>query len=218
MRMLSNAQRVDIELSPFKHGQDKAMIIDRQFDPAIWKRIATPTGVSYVRHRPKRPKDMQANKLYAAENTVFDKTKAMEFREVCKFTANLINFAFVQRRYGAELNRAPVHVTEKTRGHYARGGATGIFLPPWAWNKGIICHELAHVIVQRRHGGTVAAHGWEFAAIYLDLVQAALGPERRLRLEAAFKAGKVRFRAPRVSNLTMEQRAEIAARLKAARP
>lgn len=77
----------------------------------------------------------------------------------------------------------------------------------------VVLHELAHIIHNRLgsswgrgerkaelSGG--ASHGWQFAAIFLDLVHFIIGKEAADQLKAAYKAARVRFRAKRKSTRT----------------
>ncbi len=79
--------------------------------------------------------------------------------------------------------------------------------PPAIADPWVILHEIAH------HGTPdgVAAHGREFARLYLGLVRRFLGPEHARALREEYAARRVRYRQP--PTLTLEQRAERAARL-----
>lgn len=68
-----------------------------------------------------------------------------------------------------------------------------------------------------RHGSRAlelrggAAHGWQYAAIYLDLVHFCMGKEAADALKAAFKDHKVRFRPKRQRTVTPQQIERLAA-------
>lgn len=66
--------------------------------------------------------------------------------------------------------------------------------PRWARTKPVVLHELAHAASFRRYG-LVAAHGPEFAAVFLELVARHLGPAARERLRRAFVVLNVGYEA-----------------------
>ncbi|AXQ69237.1 hypothetical protein HOU02_gp488 [Caulobacter phage CcrBL9] len=66
-------------------------------------------------------------------------------------------------------------------------------MPRWARCEHIVLHEVAHSLTIRRHGYHVASHGWQYAAIYLDLVRFGMGVEAHRMLKESFKAHKVRW-------------------------
>lgn len=63
--------------------------------------------------------------------------------------------------------------------------------PRWSRSLPVVIHELAHPASLRRHG-MIAAHGPEFAAAYLCLVDRHLGGAACASLEAAFERHRVR--------------------------
>lgn len=90
------------------------------------------------------------------------------------------------------------------RAHYESGHEGGVIAVPvprnatgWAMRELVLLHELAHhVVAHEVEGGwpattPVPAHGGEFAAVTLDLVDGVLGPETRLVLAAAYADGGV---------------------------
>ena len=103
-----------------------------------------------------------------------------------------------------------------------RGGAWAstfqITLGVKARRKWIVLHELSHVIVLRTQPHAEAAwHGWQFAKIYLELVNHVLGKDAHDRLRESFRSRRVRYKQPWTRSLTPEQRAAAGARLAAAR-
>jgi putative metallohydrolase (TIGR04338 family) len=81
-----------------------------------------------------------------------------------------------------------------------------IKLPKWARTEWVILHEMAHWITDRatvpradgrglwirQYDPEHAAHGKEFAAVYLELVRLQLGAEATKALKAAYKANRVK--------------------------
>lgn len=115
------------------------------------------------------------------------------------------------------ISKYPTHapVVHDGRGRSRAGGwSRGITMPIWSRTEGIVLHELAHTICIRVHGPRVAAHGWQYCAIYLKITLYARGREAHNALKARFKANRVRYTAPRKGRkLTPEQRAAAIARL-----
>jgi putative metallohydrolase (TIGR04338 family) len=78
-----------------------------------------------------------------------------------------------------------------------------IKLPQWARTEAVILHEMAHWIVDRaamvgtygrgrQYDADHAAHGKEFAAVFLELVRLQLGAEATKALKASYKAHRVK--------------------------
>lgn len=89
-----------------------------------------------------------------------------------------------------------------------------ITVPTNMRNKPVLLHELTHQLL-RRH--KVAAHGPEFAALMLRMVQHFLGKDAASYLRQNYRKHRVRTRAKRTRILTDEQRAALRSRLEAAR-
>lgn len=68
-------------------------------------------------------------------------------------------------------------------------------LPPFAWNRLIVLHEVAHVFTWHRQ---YAPHGPEFCGVYLVLVGHFVGCECRAELRANLRERRVRVSMPRV--------------------
>jgi Spy/CpxP family protein refolding chaperone len=94
-----------------------------------------------------------------------------------------------------------------------------IKMPTWSRSKAVIIHEIAHHCADEAYGvSDVAAHGWQFAATFLELATHELGAESGDALKKSFKEHRVRYRAPRQRKpLTPEQRAVLVERMAAAR-
>lgn len=173
-----------------------------------------------------KPKDMQRGKLYKAEDKAFRADpgeKLPTTRDIERYIRKTIGArATLVRRYGiaADFLQWPCEVADgRGRRRACAIGTKEISMPLWSRTEWIVLHEIAHIIhdrlrytscrsvstgirvpvtgerVEELKGG--AAHGWQFAAIYIDLMHFCRGAEYAERLKAEFKAGKVRFRAPR---------------------
>jgi hypothetical protein len=86
-----------------------------------------------------------------------------------------------------------------------------------AYAKSIGLHYWHRSLTTKRHAAEKvparAAHGWQFAAILLDLVQWELGIEFRRQLAESFKKNGVRYRAPReIDDAERERLRQLAAR------
>lgn len=157
----------------------------------------------------RRPRDSQRSRLYAAEQQLpeFRRNDFDDHEALRAWINKVATSAKVRRRWAA----GPVNF-ELRRG----GGATAIRnfrLIRWGRtapkSKLIALHELAHLL-----GPANARHGVAFAATYLELVKLFLGPEPAKRLRASFVAHRVRHRVVRRRELSVEQRAALAERLR----
>lgn len=178
--------------------------------------------------RGKDERDSQRSKLYRAEERAFPKMKTgphaglESVADVERFLARMVKKAWFVRRFGAygrgfKSFRLP-RIGDGRGRRAACGSANVLKLPPWSRTRVVVLHEFAHCLNQRINGGRVAGHGWQFAAIYVELVRFEMGKEAADKLKAEFKAGRVRWKRPRKKReLSNEERAAIAARLKAGR-
>ena len=83
------------------------------------------------------------------------------------------------------------------RRKYAEAHCSTITLPCWSRNKLTLLHELAHICCwsELPNGSKVSAHGQEFAAIYLILVEMRLGKSVKNKLFDAMRQHKVKVAA-----------------------
>ena len=90
-------------------------------------------------------------------------------------------------------------VRPTARGGFARDGKE-IALSRWGRQKWVVIHELAHIIDHLENGRTGAIwhmdHGWQFCAIYLQLVGMAFGYEAKKALREEFKKRGVKYTKP----------------------
>jgi putative metallohydrolase (TIGR04338 family) len=166
-----------------------------------------------------KPRDMQKGRVYKAEEVLRRFAKPLrEIVEVERYVARVLSRQSILRRYPNLNPDVQVKDGRGTRRAMAHG-ARAISLPLWARNDWVTLHELAHTIVSRHYLRVDAApHGWQYCAIYLDLVMSMMGKEAHDALKASFKAHKVRYTEPRAKRvLTEEQREVLRARLAAGR-
>jgi putative metallohydrolase (TIGR04338 family) len=173
-------------------------------------------------------RDQQRSRVYVAEQAAL-KANGRTFatvKEIERYLTMHLKRKTLTKRYGrtVDLKAWPINMVER-RGHSA--AAYGTYKIEFG-NKSLFdwvaLHEVAHVIHDRlgyrnsgthgatHHGG--AAHGWQFCAIYLDLVTFCMGRDAARKLKASFKAKRVKFTKPRVRKpMTAEQRAAMIERM-----
>lgn len=168
----------------------------------------------------KRERDSQRARVYASDKALESLSKPLpKVADVEAYVERLFAMKRLAKKYpGAIRSGWSLPIVKDGRGvRRAKGGTSGIIIPLWARNEGVVCHELAHTIAWRHFGSAPAAHGWQYCAVYLDIVKWMMGRAAHDALKAAFKANKVRFRQPVKRKLTVEQRATFAERMRLAR-
>jgi putative metallohydrolase (TIGR04338 family) len=169
-----------------------------------------------------RHRDTQRAKLYRAENHWRRAIGDAQFRDqlgYLMFVEKVERDKWFRRKYGART--FTVADGRGTRRATA-WGSRHLSLPRWARTPGVILHEVAHCVTHTEHDSDVAAHGWEFASVMLDLVRHFLGVENYRKLRRCFAEGHVRYKRPREGKpLTPAQREafeRMRARRAAAKP
>jgi putative metallohydrolase (TIGR04338 family) len=178
----------------------------------------------------KRPRDNQRQKLYNAENLVFNLGKdpragrhLQTIDEIQAYLDKLVDSAWFKRRWGAGVysNRhgRSYRIGDGRGARRATGGMFTLTYPRWSRHEAIVLHELAHHIVERMHGSNREPwHGWVFASIFLELIEHQLGKETADQLKAAMRSKNVRFTKPRKrAPLSEERKAELREQLARAR-
>lgn len=165
----------------------------------------------------KRERDSQRQKVYNGERALHARYPVLDnWSEVEAFAKKVVESAYVANKYGSLYVR-------NLRVERGRGGGRAyvmnvpvIDLGVWARRKSVILHEIAHHL--NRANRPAASHGWQFCAIYLDLVRHFLGKDAAAVLKSGFKAHRVRFTAPRAKReISPEQRAVLVERMAKAR-
>lgn len=165
----------------------------------------------------RQPRDSQRSRVYKAE--AFLETISKRHDSMEELTAYVRRVRTNKRvlSYAREL-RGPMVIRDWRGARSAKGGADGILMPVWSRYDAVILHELAHVVISRRHRGTVATHGWEFAQLFLRLVRTCMGKEAHHLLRLSFKSRGVRYTPKRKRKpLAPEAKAKLVARLELAR-
>lgn len=178
-----------------------------------------------------RPRDSQRQRVYDSETAAGLYGPSIKFKtldEIETYLDKVTGSAWFRRRW-VNVGRSPMFgfalFEQKTwtlgdgRGRRrASGGMYDMKFPVSSRYQHIVLHELAHHIVERTYGPRVHPwHGWQFCAVLLELVTHEMGADAGKRLDAEFKAHKVRFRARRKRVMTDEQRQAAGERLAAAR-
>ena len=82
----------------------------------------------------------------------------------------------------------------------ASANRRSINVSKWGRQKWVLMHELAHVVDMNENGAHREwhqGHGWQFSAIYLNLVGMVFGADCKKELRDQFKSGAVKYLQPR---------------------
>lgn len=172
-----------------------------------------------------KPRDTQREKVYRSDRIARRAMPSplLTVPEIERYLKKKVSGrATLVRRYGiaADFSRWEVAVGDGrgTRRALAHG-TSKITIPLWARDEWVVLHEIAHIIHGRLdyqwHRSPMGVrtaivgdrkeelkggpwHGWQFCAVFLDLVQFCMGAEAAEVLKAAFKENNVRWRPKRV--------------------
>lgn len=138
------------------------------------------------------------------------------------FLASVFRSAVFQRHYpmadGLNILLRPGRSARKAfADHREKDGVLyhAITLPKWARRKTVILHELAHHLNNPDGNTDKEAHGYEFAAIYIDLIHKFLGKEAGKELKRCYTKKKVRTWEKKPSAHSEEHRQMLSERMKA---
>lgn len=190
-----------------------------------------------------RERDTQRSKLYRAERVALSgiASPLPTVGDIERYLEGQSARATLRSRYGkaVDVSDWKLRVTDGRRCRRALAyGTYKIAIPRWARNDWVVLHEWAHIVHARitamengeclprmfSHGSRISelaggpGHGWQYAAVYLDLVRFCMNAEAADALKAAFKEHRVRFRPKRTVTTTPEQLERLAAMRVAARP
>lgn len=161
--------------------------------------------------KPARPRDSQRARVYRAERAAFMADAARPLPAFGWLTSMEAARAFVSAvaAHPQVIARFPLAgkpglsllsdllVTDGRgrRSACAYVDRHAIALPQLFRMRWVVLHECAHIIARARFGyqANYVAHGREFAAVYLDLVQIVFGADAHARLATAFAAHGVSF-------------------------
>lgn len=139
-----------------------------------------------------RPRDSQRKKLYRAENEagcwdVMEWGKRAELATCQQFIDHVLKRPWLVRQFG----KRAVTVTHSQGKSGACATRHTIYVSTYARNRWVLLHELAHCLTT---SNKLAAHGREYAAVYVMLVTRVMGSEQGAALRAAFRKHGVRYR------------------------
>lgn len=103
-----------------------------------------------------------------------------------EYVDNLTQQRWFQSRWGQRR----IEVRNKAYGAASGYTNSHICLPPWSRIERVILHEVAHTLTPRHH----AAHGPEFAAVFITLVDNHMGRHIGTALRKSFTANRVKYR------------------------
>lgn len=180
-------------------------------------------------------RDSQQSKLYRSERESLQvcSSPLPTISDVRKYLERQSTRKPLQDRYGASVDVTDWEL-EVGDGRGCRRplayGTQKITIPRWALTEWVVLHEWAHIILNRlnvnfvpglgilNYGsrsfelrGPAASHGWQFAAVYLDLVYFCMGKDAAAALKASFKKHKVRYSPKRTRTATQEELERLAA-------
>lgn len=185
-----------------------------------------------------RERDNQREKCYRAErqslHPIWEPLPTV--KDVERYLKKQSKRATLRSRYGHAVDVSDWKLRVKdgrgTRNalayeHYAIG------IPLWARNDVVVLHEWAHVIHKRIsryhymsgvHGasrvkelGGGAAHGWQWAAIFIDLLHFCKGKDAADAFKAALRKNNARWTPKKKRPISEEQRQVLRDRLAKAR-
>jgi hypothetical protein len=134
-----------------------------------------------------RPRDSVRAKLYRAEWTIRnDSPRLPTSEDVERFIEKVLTSAYVQTRWG----RVAVQYRQTRGGGGNYNSWAKLIQTGKDTTEYVILHEIAHALTPNRY----AAHGPEFAAVLLTLVDRFGRPGDGRTLRAAFAAGHVKYR------------------------
>jgi hypothetical protein len=138
-----------------------------------------------------RPRNSQYAKFWKAQGILASISRELKTeKQVERFVSNARERAFLKRRY-PHLQYG-IHVSHEETKLVALYNEINI--PPAHRREHEICRQIAIVLFYRADWREQWAwHGWQFCAIYLDVVRAMMGKKAHDVLKASFRANRVRF-------------------------
>ncbi len=153
-------------------------------------------------------RDSQRQKLYDAELCIRKKEYAPQAENFINKIVSSVwwrrrcDISYVKITYGRGYYKGSYSRYIATANHYFQHGERIGEITVRAkegLSKAVLLHELAHIYTYSNLDRGHAAHGAEFAKVYLELVKRYLGSDTARDLKASFKEHKVKFLSKRVS-------------------
>lgn len=158
-----------------------------------------------IKNEPRKPtyrklRDSQKSKVYKAESFLKIRQELND-EEVEEFVLSILVsdvWAEFNKHFIYDKDQdVPLNLNPRAK-RVATGGVNGLTLPDWAKNKGIIIHELAHVVIQRmfnysiKRDRNIQSHGKEYCFVYLYLLGHFM-PDAMFRLILRFDDWNVKY-------------------------
>ena len=163
----------------------------------------------------RRPRDSQRGKLYRAERELADLDEKIgkgTIAEAEAYVVSVWNTRWMRDHFPLAQLHAEPRVVDGRGTRRATGSLYRLNLPRWSRTKLVVLHEIAHAVTPN----WCAAHGREFAANFIKLVQHYMGVETARALKQAFRANGVKYTKKR--KISERRRQELREQLAAARP
>jgi putative metallohydrolase (TIGR04338 family) len=159
-----------------------------------------------------RPRDSQRQKLYDAEDVLARSPDYQTVEECQAFIDGVLRSRWFQSRWGQRrIFVGPGRGQRRAIAFSTR--LVQLEMPKWSRQRQVLLHELAHCLIP----DNLAAHGREFAGVYLFLVRQVMGDEAWATLQSSFRAHRVHYnnsRIPKAGTRPVITRAAQAAKAK----
>ena len=133
-----------------------------------------------------RPRDSQRARLYRAEDEVSPGRRLPTVEILQTHIDELVTSDWFAGRWG----RRSFEVRPGYGHRRATADRNGVLqMPRWSRTELVLLHEVAHCLTPERY----AAHGPEYAGVFLSLVRRRLSPAAAQALEDAFARHRVRW-------------------------
>lgn len=166
-------------------------------------------------------RDGQKSKLYKAEHEAFRGYVGRDVSTQAKYQARVDEITgsqWMRDATGVQDFKIRVRFSSRIVNRatiFTRFGRIETGMQPAICNEWVLVHELSHLAHDYTTKWDHAAHGRQFADLYLAMVSRFLGVEWHDRLKASFRKHGVKYK--RRKKISEETRAKLAARLKAIR-
>lgn len=147
-----------------------------------------------------RARDNQRSKVYKSDRSLDDISKPLpSVEDIEAHVSEVFASEEVRKAFPSAKWRPPPEVMDGGGRKSAGANDRVVIMPRWARREGLLLHELAHTVVYREYGRhrDIEAHGWQFCAVYLQLVRFMMGREAQDILKMAMISNGVKFRPPR---------------------
>jgi hypothetical protein len=162
-----------------------------------------------------RERNSQFGKFWKAQSVLDSIDRPFKTKKgMTTYIRKATDRAFLRRRY-PELAK-PIHIEFLPKFHREKGSSLSVSIPENRMNMHCVLYCLTRVIwcreARKTRGGTTWAYnGWQWAAIYLDVVQSLMGKEAADLLKSAYSVYRVRWKPKKKVEVTDEMLERLAA-------